>query len=108
MRVLGCWDPLPRGTHVEQQGDVGIPSESPPQGHHADRTRGWGVPQFAGVCWCAEAVEPAQRVSPRLQALPMHMPLWAHLPIALPQKGAQQMQSGNHKVEMRFWWKKQP
>lgn len=67
-----------------------------------------GVPQFAGVSWCAEAVQPGQKGSPRLQALPVHMLLWAYLPIPLPPRGAQQTQSGNHKVEMRFWWKKQP
>lgn len=73
---------------MEQQGDAGIPNQSPPQGHDADGTKGWGgVPQFARVSWCAEAVQPGQRGSPRLQALPMHMLFWAHLPILLPPEG---------------------
>lgn len=43
-----------------------------------------GVPQFAGVSWCAEAVQPGQRGSPRLQTLPVHVLFWAHLPVSLP------------------------
>lgn len=72
---------------MEQQGDAGIPSESPPQGYNAEGTRGWEVPPFAGVSWCVEAVQPGQRGSPRLQALPVHMLFWAHLHVLLPPEG---------------------
>lgn len=42
------------------------------------------VPQFAGVSWYAQPVQPGHRESPRLQTLPVHMLFWAHLPVSLP------------------------
>lgn len=37
----------------------------------------------------------------------MHMLLWACPPTMLPQ-GVRWLLCRNHKVEMRFWWNKQP
>lgn len=51
-----------------------------------------------GVSWCAEAVQPGQKGSPRLQGLPVHMLLWAHLPISLPPE-----ELSKHSMEIIRW-----